>query len=95
MLLSVLLSIIPAVLAAPATEVSSGAAPLYRLQNNIAGKYIIKLKSGVRVTAESSALQILGREPELTYNNVFKGFAASMDDETLNKMRNHPDVSFI
>lgn len=95
MRLSVLLSVLPAVLAAPATEVSSDAAPLYRLEHKIPGKYIIKLKDGVRATAESSAVKILGSEPELTYNHVFKGFAAGMDDKTLKEMRNHPDVSAI
>lgn len=89
---SVALAMLPLAMAGPAQE-SEAAAPLLRRGNILPGKYIVKLKEdSVRITSSSSALSLLSAEPQYTYNNIMKGFAASLDLATVEKLRQHPEV---
>ncbi|VUC20898.1 unnamed protein product [Clonostachys rosea] len=96
MRLSVLLAILPAVLAAPATR--SVPAPLVRLNQRadvVANKYIVKFKDNSALASLDSALSTISVAPEYTFEHVFKGFSGELSQEALEALRNHPDVDFI
>jgi hypothetical protein len=104
MRLSILLSVLPLAAAAPS---SPQRAPLLRSRDAdslIAGTYIVKFKDG------SSALSALINDddtvditslgvnvvPEHVFTGaVFNGFSGKLDDETLDLLRDHPDVEYI
>lgn len=93
MRLSVLLAILPAVLAAPANR--SVPAPLVRLSERadvVANKYIVKFKDNSALASLDSALSTISVAPEYTFEHVFRGFSGELSQEALDALRNHPDV---
>nr|ABZ81841.1 alkaline serine protease [Pochonia chlamydosporia var. catenulata] len=97
MQLSVLLTLLPAVLAAPAiVEQRAEPAPLFTPKSSvIAGKYIVKFKDGVARFAADEATSALSSKADHVYSHLFNGFAGSLTKEELKTLRNHPDVDFI
>lgn len=80
-------------LAAPSLTRRAEPAALYtpRLSTQaIAGKYIVKMKSSAEVSITATTYKA-----HHTYGSKsFKGFAATLDAEALEAVRNHPDVSY-
>ncbi|KAF3073224.1 Cuticle-degrading protease [Trichoderma lentiforme] len=98
MRLSVLLSILPMVLAAPATEKRATPAPLLVPTSKhglVADQYIVKFKDGSSLQAVDETLTKIASDAHHVYQHVFKGFAATLDQETLEVLRSHPDVEYI
>ncbi|OAQ70604.1 Subtilisin-like serine protease PR1A [Pochonia chlamydosporia 170] len=97
MQLSVLLTLLPAVLAAPAmVEQRAEPAPLFTPKSSIIeGKYIVKFKDGVARIAADEATSALSAKADHVYSHLFNGFAGSLTKEELQTLRNHPDVDFI
>ncbi|VUC24363.1 unnamed protein product [Clonostachys rosea] len=97
MRLSTLFTIFTAVVATPSKR--SDLAPLLipqGLQTSlIAGKYIVKFKETGDLASANSITSILSEPPEHVFQTVFKGFAGSIDQATLNTLRKHPDVEYI
>lgn len=96
MRLSVLLALLPLALGAPvadAVEERSEPAPLLEARGAlVADKYIVKLKEGSSLAALDTTMRKLTGEADHVYKNVFKGFAASLDEKMLQILRSHPDV---
>ncbi|KAJ8049809.1 hypothetical protein HOLleu_02720 [Holothuria leucospilota] len=74
-------------------------APLYRKQENIPGKYIVKLKDEFDVDKvvadlESSFLEYLGGKIESKYHTV-KGFSAELSERALDLVRHSKAVSYV
>ena len=94
MRLSVLLALLPAVLGAPTKR--SEPAPLLVPRGDantlIADKYIVKFKDDSSLSILESAVSILSEAPEHVYENTIRGFSATLDAETLEALRDHPDV---
>ncbi|KKP06357.1 proteinase T [Trichoderma harzianum] len=98
MRLSVLLSLLPMVLAAPATEKRATPAPLLTPTSKhglVADQYIVKFKDGSSLQAVDETLTKIASDAHHVYQHVFKGFAATLDQETLEALRSHPDVEYI
>ncbi|KAL6825142.1 subtilisin-like protein [Trichoderma camerunense] len=98
MRLSVLLSLLPMVLAAPATEKRATPAPLLTPTSKhglVADQYIVKFKDGSSLQAVDETLTKIASDAHHVYQHVFKGFAATLDQETLEVLRSHPDVEYI
>lgn len=94
MRLSVLLALLPAVLAAPSKR-NQPAALTMAAFDGIADQYIVRFKDGSALSAMDSAMGMLKDEPIAKYGTLIQGFAAKMDADTLDLIRNHPDVDFI
>lgn len=95
MQLSVLISLLPAVLAAPA-EVARRAEPAPLLEPRgvkiIADKYIIKYKPGVARVATDASINAIEAKADYVYN-TFNGFAGQLTTEEVETLRNRDDVS--
>jgi hypothetical protein len=88
MKLSLLLSLLPLVLAAPAPMV------LPRAGSPIPGRYIVKMKNQDLQQLIETALKLLKKDPAHVYGfGNFGGFAADMADDMVELMRNLPGVS--
>ncbi|KJZ76728.1 Cuticle-degrading protease [Hirsutella minnesotensis 3608] len=97
MKLSILLAILPAVLAAPSAE-RDELAPLKAPQNAkqlIEGKYIVKFKDGVSLQAVDSTLSSFTSKAEHVYTNILRGFAGKLTADEVKTLRARPDVDFI
>lgn len=96
MRLNVLLALLPVVLGAPATTKRSEPAPLITRDDgdSIADKYIVKFKDASALSSLDDALTTLSEAPEHVFKNAFRGFSGHLDEETLNALRDHPDVGF-
>ncbi|KAJ4295281.1 hypothetical protein N0V90_007292 [Kalmusia sp. IMI 367209] len=83
------LAFLPLVFGAPIITPRSGQV--------IPGKYIIKFKNnGFATTAVNGALNMLPKAPAHTYTlNSFKGFAAELSDDMVNKLASLPNVEYI
>lgn len=90
MRLSVLLSLLPFALAAPA--------PLLvpKGKQIIADQYIVKFKEGSSLSALDSDVTIQNavQNAKHVYAQVFNGFATTLDAKALEALRSHPEVSF-
>lgn len=89
-----LLSLLPFVITAPLQRTQ----PLPLLvpsdtESVIANKYIVKLKNDLSFASFDDELAILTDGAEFVFNDVFRGFAGTLDAETLDRLRYHPDVS--
>ncbi|RDA95941.1 putative subtilisin-like protease, partial [Ophiocordyceps camponoti-saundersi (nom. inval.)] len=94
---SLLLSLLPAVAAAPATK-RSEPAPLLKPEGArelIANKYIVKLKNAMSFATADEAVAALSKDAYHVYNHAFHGFAAHLSAEDLAKLRDHPEVDFV
>ncbi|RDA85360.1 putative subtilisin-like protease [Ophiocordyceps camponoti-leonardi (nom. inval.)] len=91
---SLLLALLPAIAAAPATKRSEPAPLLKPLgaRKLIANKYIVKLKDGMAFASADEAVVALSKDADHVYNHAFHGFAAHLSDEDLDKLRDHPEV---
>jgi hypothetical protein len=58
----------------------------------IADHYIIKFRDAKSRRSINNAINTLQIDPDHTFEHVFKGFASKLSTETLNALRNHPDV---
>ncbi|KFH40951.1 Cuticle-degrading protease-like protein [Hapsidospora chrysogenum ATCC 11550] len=98
MRLTVLLSLLPMVLGAPATK-RSEPAPLLTPRADadalIADSYIVKFKESGELSILNNALNSLDVAPDHVFKAIFQGFSAKLDEETLNALRDHPDVEYI
>lgn len=62
----------------------------------IADKYIVRFRDGASFTsAVDDAVAILSSVPDHVYSSTINGFAATLDKETLEALRDHPDVDYI
>lgn len=87
MRLSILLSLLPLALAAPAPLLQPrGAAKL------IADKYIVKFKDGSALKSLDDTLSTFSDKAEHVFRGAFKGFSATLDAESLDVLRDHSDV---
>ncbi|CAG9990981.1 unnamed protein product [Clonostachys byssicola] len=93
---SLLLALLPAALCSP-TQPSKPAPLLQRRDQTgvLPNKYIVKFKDTSVNTRAESILSTLAVTPEHTFEHVFKGFSGELDQETLEALRNHPDVEYI
>lgn len=96
MRLSILLSILPMVLAAPAAKRDEPAPLLVPRGNHelIADKYIVKFKEGSALSVLEDTMSSLTGNADHVYDVVFKGFAGHLDKVMLDVLRGHPDASF-
>lgn len=67
-------------------------AELKQSSEPIAGKYIVKFKQDTDASVLHNTLSILSLKALNVYEHAFKGFAAHLDDQTLNRLRNHSYV---
>ncbi|KAJ6442447.1 alkaline serine protease P32 [Purpureocillium lavendulum] len=97
MRLSLLLTVLPMVLAAPTTKRSEPAPLLVPRGNHqlLADKYIVKFKQGSALSVLEDALSSFGGKADHVYDNVFKGFALHLDEAMLKTLRDHPDVDYV
>ncbi|KAG5942310.1 hypothetical protein E4U53_007259 [Claviceps sorghi] len=85
-------------LAAAAPSKRAEPAPLLAPGENakvIPGKYIVKLKDHADASGLGDVVNSLADKPEQTYDGVFKGFAAKLDEAGLEALRGHPDIDYI
>ncbi|KAH8893905.1 subtilisin-like protein [Thozetella sp. PMI_491] len=98
---SAFLTLLPLVLASPATPITKrvgGPAPILRPRGDglIEGKYIVKLRTGSTAADISDAISLIdGRASHTYHNDGFKGFAAALDDTALQALTNHPTVEYV
>jgi hypothetical protein len=90
---SVLLALLPIVMAAPSKRAFPAPVLVPRDAQLVEGKYIIKMKSGAGSSSVSSAISSIAADADQTYTHSFKGFAASLSPQELEKLRNDPNVS--
>ncbi|KAJ4256100.1 hypothetical protein ACHAPJ_007441 [Fusarium lateritium] len=90
-----LLALLPFALAAPARR--DEPAPILRPRGVklVDGKYIVKMKSGVKTASVSTTVSSIEADADYTYTNSFSGFAASLKDDELEKLKNDPNVEYI
>lgn len=79
----------------PGAVLANRMAPLHSRESAIKGEYIVQLLDEASLTAESGAMKILKDEPRYTWKSAINGFSATMDEQTLEAMRQHPDVKQI
>lgn len=62
----------------------------------IADQYIVKFKDDASIAAAvDGAVSILSVTPDHVYSDAISGFAATLDKDTLEALREHPDVEYI
>lgn len=91
---SILLSLLPLALAAPARRAEP--APLLKPRGVqlIEGKFLVKMKDEVSASVIDEAMTTFEGEADHVWNVAgFKGFAGSLDDAAIQTLQNHPDVS--
>ncbi|KAF2830369.1 subtilisin-like protease [Ophiobolus disseminans] len=90
MKLSLLLALLPAALAAPAPMI------IPRAGSPIPGRYIVKMKNENLQQLINSALLLLRKDPAHVYKfGGFGGFAADMQDDIVDLIRNLPGVEYV
>lgn len=88
MQLSLLLALLPAVLALPAPVI------VPRAGTPIPGRYIVKVKNENVENLINNALKLLTKDPQHVYKfGGFGGFSADITDDIVNRLRNLPGVS--
>ncbi|KAI1199055.1 proteinase T-like protein [Nemania serpens] len=95
---SVLLALMPLVLAAPSKR--SSPAPLHIPRstghNLIEGKYIVKLYDNVATDSLHRTMTTTAAEADHIYDVPgFKGFASALTAQEVENLKDHPDVEFI
>ncbi|KAM5361425.1 hypothetical protein ACJZ2D_013115 [Fusarium nematophilum] len=90
-----LLPLLPLALAAPTKRAEP--APILRPRGVqlVDGKYIVKMKTGVQAASVSSAVSSIEADADYTYENSFRGFAASLSDKELKNLQDDPNVEYI
>ncbi|KAG6140295.1 Cuticle-degrading protease [Claviceps purpurea] len=97
MQLSILLALLPAILAAPALETRGQPAPLLAPQglDIVADKYIVKFKDGIASLAVDETLGTLQAKADFVYKHAFNGFAGNLTKDELKTLRDHTDVEYV
>lgn len=97
MKVSAILSLLPLAMAAPASlgKREGGPAPLLQARDGtpIAGKYIVKMKDQTDGMSISSAVETFSGDADHVWNEGFKGFAASLNEDEIASLRENPNVS--
>ncbi|KAF5005491.1 hypothetical protein FDECE_8069 [Fusarium decemcellulare] len=90
-----LLALLPLAFAAPSKRAEP--APILRPRGSklVEGKFIVKMKSGVQTASVSTAVSSIEADADYTYSKSFTGFAASLKEGELEKLRNDPNVDYI
>ncbi|OAA58175.1 oryzin precursor [Cordyceps fumosorosea ARSEF 2679] len=99
MQLSLLLALLPFAAAVP-TAKRSEPAPLVvprgiSQDKIVADEYIVKFKKGCSLATVEEAVKKLPNGTDRVFREVFKGFAGRLDAETLQLIRDHPDVEYV
>ncbi|PHH90133.1 hypothetical protein CDD83_4415 [Cordyceps sp. RAO-2017] len=96
MKLSVLIALLPFVLASP-TAKRSEPAPLLTPPGSklIPDKYIVKFKDGFTTAAVDQTISALSGKADQVYTHAFRGFAGHLSAEDLKTLREHPQVDYI
>ncbi|TQV95026.1 hypothetical protein V2A60_009897 [Cordyceps javanica] len=97
---SFLVSLLPLVAAVPAVRKRAVPAPILaprgEPQDLVEGSYIVKFKDGTVLTDLEEAYKMLEHDPSSVYSDgVFTGFAGEMSSDSLDAIRNHPEVEYI
>ncbi|KAK8141963.1 subtilisin-like serine protease [Beauveria asiatica] len=97
--LSLLLALLPFAAAIPTTK-RSEPAPLVIARGIsedkiVADEYIVKFKKGCSLKTVEEAVKKLPNGTDHVFREVFKGFAGRLDAETLQLIRDHPDVDYV
>ncbi|KAM3565192.1 hypothetical protein ARSEF4850_001501 [Beauveria asiatica] len=97
--LSLLLVLLPFAAAIPTTK-RSEPAPLVIARGisedkMVADEYIVKFEKGCSLQTVEEAVKKLPNGTDHVFREVFKGFAGRLDAETLQLIRNHPDVDYV
>ncbi|KAG5964517.1 Cuticle-degrading protease [Claviceps arundinis] len=97
MQLSILLALLPVILAAPAVETRDQPAPLLTPHglDVVADKYIVKFKDGIASLAVDETLSILQAKADFVYKHAFNGFAGHLTKDELKTLRGRPDVEYV
>ncbi|KAG5952886.1 hypothetical protein E4U53_007646 [Claviceps sorghi] len=82
-------------MAAPSKRASPAPLLVPRGSQPVAGKYIVKMKSGSSIQSVDSAISSIKAHADHTYTQSFYGFSASLSPEDLEKLRKNPGVDFI
>ncbi|ODA82972.1 hypothetical protein RJ55_01481 [Drechmeria coniospora] len=96
MKLSILIALLPAVLAAPAKRAEP--APLLTprgADSIIADKYIVKFKDGASIASVDQTVNALTQKAEHIFSNAFRGFSGHLSKDELKTLRHHPDVEYV
>lgn len=88
-----LLALLPLAFAAPSKRAEPAPVLRPRGVQLVDGKYIVKMKSGVRATSVSSAVSSIEADADYTYSKSFNGFAASLKEDEIEKLKHDPNVS--
>ncbi|KAG5926865.1 hypothetical protein E4U53_002967 [Claviceps sorghi] len=89
-----LLPLLPFAPAAPAKP--SQPAPLLVPRGQvIADRYIVKYKKTFSAASEDHTLRALSAGADRIYEAVFHGFSGVLNESTVERLRNHPDVEYI
>jgi subtilisin family serine protease len=93
-----LLALLPLAIAAPFQNAKRDRpAPVVvpRGGNAIDGKYIVRMKADAISASVESAISSIKADADYTYSTGFNGFAASIEAEELEKLRDDPNVDYI
>ncbi|KAM0351031.1 hypothetical protein ACHAPU_002812 [Fusarium lateritium] len=90
-----LLALLPFALAAPSRRAEPAPVLRPRGVKLVDGKYIVKLKSGMRTASVSATVSSIEAEADYTYSKSFNGFAASLKDAEIEKLKHDPNVEYI
>ncbi|RSL63178.1 hypothetical protein CEP54_005282 [Fusarium duplospermum] len=90
-----LLALLPLAFAAPSKRAEPAPVLRPRGVQLVEGKYIVKMKSGVRATSVSSAVSSIEADADYTYSKSFNGFAASLKEDEIEKLKHDPNVEYI
>ncbi|KAG5974911.1 hypothetical protein E4U55_007975, partial [Claviceps digitariae] len=93
-----LLPLLPLGLAAPAQPSGPAAAPLLVPRGKIIqDKYIVKYKKTFSVEAadHDHTLKTLSAGADRVFETIFHGFSGTLNESTVEKLRQHPDVEYI
>ncbi|KAF4595781.1 subtilisin-like protease Pr1A [Ophiocordyceps camponoti-floridani] len=95
--LCLVLPLLPAALAAAIVHKRAEPAPLLTPRNAevIPEKYIVKFKESSEMSVLDEAINSLTSDADHLYHHTFKGFAISLKDDALEKLRDHPEVDYI
>lgn len=61
----------------------------------VADQYIVKFTDDNAVAALDDAISVLSITPEHVYTTALNGFSATLDEETLEALRGHPEVDYV
>ncbi|PFH60346.1 hypothetical protein XA68_11088 [Ophiocordyceps unilateralis] len=97
MKLSILVALLPAVLAGPTLRRSEPAPVLEARSPSklIPDRYIVKFKDGMRAAVVDKTIESLAHKADRVYTHAFRGFAGQLGTEDLRVLRANPDVDFI